>query len=413
MRFGIGRMLDPSLDLFLHRFGDDGRGFAYLAGLQRNRVILGERLHAALDGDLATAPAFGLARPAARFGLLLPVEAAIEAMPLEPDQRFLPAVDQGEGFASAFNFSDGEQGSWLDPRISRDSFDLAKRGFVEHGSLLIVKGGAVMLEGTMSRLSRLIRERKQHVFSMRLRASRYFGETAAALISDNTAQLNYLFNVFPEEKLIYVEVPKAGCTTIKTFLSRHMWGRDPVDCHDRQQSGLLSPIDIGFDRFDALLRDPDLLLFTVVRNPFARLRSCYLDKFANVNLAEPQHDGMARQIFAGSPTENRLSFNRFVEQACATAATTNNGHWMPMARMVPMIMPITVIKLENLVDEMSPVLHRLSRSGDALRRRHNSTKPDPSIQWTEPLASRVRHSYADDFRLFGYSTRQGALAPTE
>lgn len=258
----------------------------------------------------------------------------------------------------------------------------------------------------MSRLSQLIRHRKDHLFSIQMRVSRYFANTTTNRLNDGTVYLHYYFNVIPKHKLIYIEVPKAGCTTMKSFLARTVNGIDlenPLDYHERRKSGLLAPSDIGFQQFEALLHEPELLIFTVVRNPFARLRSCYLDKFASLDIGDPKNAWLARQIVGRPRKQERiLSFERFVEQACSTAATTRNPHWMPMSRIVPSVHPIMVVKLESLTDGIRPILDRLGCTENILQRPLNTTKPFGSVEWTGPMLQRVKEAYADDFLRFGY-----------
>lgn len=225
-------------------------------------------------------------------------------------------------------------------------------------------------------------------------------------INHSTMDFHYFFNVAPDQQLIYIEVLKAGCTTIKNLLATCLYGRqlsNPHDIHARQNSGLLGPSDIGLSRFESLLYDPQTLVFTVVREPFSRLRSCYLDK-----IARPNHV-IISTLMGDRAHDKPISFETFVRRACATAETTDNGHWAPMSRIVPMSsgVNIRVIKLENLSHELSPVLDRLDASPairDSITRPLNAAGRAHifDAEWTEPLKDEVRKAYTADFALFGY-----------
>lgn len=234
-------------------------------------------------------------------------------------------------------------------------------------------------------------------------------DTLSYRICRSVMAMDYFFHLAPQKKLIYIEVPKAGCTTVKNLLSRSLFGPrpgDPSDCHDRSRSGLLAPSTVGVERFEALIQDPETLVFTVVRNPFARLRSCYLDKFRGVSLSEPwmRHLIGDASLPGRDVAADRLSFDSFVRCACATAATTRNGHWAPMDRIVPRDIQVEIVRLEDLRNGLEPVLDRLDASDEirALVKPHNATTPDSEVTWTEPLMAAVRRAYADDFRRFGY-----------
>lgn len=99
---------------------------------------------------------------------------------------------------------------------------------------------------------------------------------------------NDLIDVLPQQRIIYVCVPKNASTRIKLTLSlllgRNM--RSESDVHRRKLSGLKSPKRTGLVAFHRIATDPLALRFAFVRNPYERLVSCWLDKFRGVPLTE-------------------------------------------------------------------------------------------------------------------------------
>ena len=273
----------------------------------------------------------------------------------------------------------------------------------------------------MSELTKLTRNIKALVFRSEFRIHDAVAGSVTRKLYDACADLNYFFNPIPQRKLVYIEVPKAACTKMKSLLSNSVYKTDPasdINYHDRKELKLPSPIQLGYRRFEKLLKDPDTIVFTVTRNPFSRLRSCYSNKFQHRKLSEPDRRAVAwftsligndwrERIPQVDIERDRLSFDSFVRFACAGATTTNNGHWMSMSRIVPINrgVDIKVIKLENLVEEISPVLDRLG-APDELRQSLtspvNTSSSVVETEWTEELIEIVRQTYAQDFSGFGY-----------
>ncbi len=230
-------------------------------------------------------------------------------------------------------------------------------------------------------------------------------------------EMNYFFNVVPERKLIYIEISKAGSSTIKTILANVCYGRtfdeNPALCHNRSYSGLKSPKMVGEQEFVRLIDDPETLIFTVVRNPFLRLQSCYSDKFTGAPITDGGNPYL-KQFFetvghrSSYLSDGELTFEEFVRFACSTASKRLNGHWSLMSDNIPVgLDTIRVMKLENLQNDIGPVADRLGVDADlfgAARTAKNTTESCRfDTMWTDKLVARVRRAYRKDFKRFDYS----------
>ena len=225
---------------------------------------------------------------------------------------------------------------------------------------------------------------------------------------------DYFINVLPNCGAIYIDVPKAASTRIKTTLARLENGReiDSRRAHHRKDTGLLSPRSAGLSRFHAMATAPDTLIFTVVRNPFARLVSCYRDKFQGLGVStrSPFLARAERYFGAQRVAIDRaagLSFAQFVDFACATCADRVDGHWNLQSDIVPATtLRIDVIaKVETLRDDLPRILGRIGGDdvlGDQRRPLNTTPKADPRDWFTDDLAERVREAYAADFARFHY-----------
>jgi hypothetical protein len=141
-----------------------------------------------------------------------------------------------------------------------------------------------------------------------------------------------------ERRFVYVQIPKAACTAVKRLLREVVnasplrlfgWSaretRRSMFIHDRDNVPIppLTALDSALQR--ELLESPDVLRFTIVRNPYTRLVSAWRDK---VVLCEPcVEDVYAAVRGEPPPLENKtiLSFGEFVSYI--ERATYWDGHW--------------------------------------------------------------------------------------
>lgn len=203
----------------------------------------------------------------------------------------------------------------------------------------------------------------------------------------------------PELPVIYVAVPKAGCSTIKQSLKTAQG-----EAYARDGRQFVRNADPHGDD-DCLRRKGlaaeacrDRYLFTCVRNPFARALSAYLDK------VEPPD----RRAFPELRGSGSVSFEDFLRAVAAYAPYQLDDHFRPQHINLnyPSIAYDAIYFLEaptalaEVVGQVAPGF-RLERyapharsAAEKLRTNYNAT--------TERL---VREIYALDFEVFGYSLR--------
>jgi hypothetical protein len=231
---------------------------------------------------------------------------------------------------------------------------------------------------------------------------------------------NAHIDVLPEQRVIYVCVPKNASSRIKMTLSAVLGRtlRSDWEAHKRKPSGLKSPKRVGLTIFHRLATDPRALRFAFVRNPYARLVSCWLNKFREVPLtpAKPAVDSYLAWRQQNDPSlpegpTNTLSFDEFINFAAMTAQDRVDAHWHLQTGLLEMpgIELNLVGKVESFERDFMRVLDHVQAS-DGLRA--DATKPanvsDP-IDWrsyyTNELANRVHKAYELDFDRFQYSRK--------
>ena len=112
------------------------------------------------------------------------------------------------------------------------------------------------------------------------------------------AQVNYHFNFSLKNRYLYVQTSKCACTFIKASLTRFELAdeaffsasyrhtdREKV-VKDALQNGphqpvnravFVKPYQLGMKYFNQIISDPSYFRFTVVRNPYTRVLSAFLD----------------------------------------------------------------------------------------------------------------------------------------
>jgi hypothetical protein len=206
--------------------------------------------------------------------------------------------------------------------------------------------------------------------------------------------------------LLYLNNPKCGCTTIKYALwlaSDALLGRNTFEgnVHDRR----VDPFARNVFRLSPRQRGKiaQAVVFSVVRNPFARALSAYVDKVANDPVVWP----IFLKRFGLKPTvgKKELSFADFLGLIAVAHDDILDGHFRPQCRnlLLPLAKPVFVGFVENMA-AVGAFLE--SRAIPFRDERMNASRSDEQLGavYDRRTAVLVRNRFAEDFARFGYST---------
>ena len=227
---------------------------------------------------------------------------------------------------------------------------------------------------------------------------------------------DYFMHILPSYKLIYIEVPKAASSYILEKLQELTNPKTPKakNIHTRSESGFDSPRSMGIVPFVKLIDDPETLIFTSVRNPYSRIVSCYFDKFSEVIIGDGSYISniyTSYQRIAIRPVSEgtSISFEAFIEFACATAPLRFDGHWCRQSDIIPdaFAIPKAIVRFETMQEDFIAVLHtlptgRLPPSPPVAQRPATNERRLKEVLSTG-TAARILDTYAADFSRFGYS----------
>lgn len=134
---------------------------------------------------------------------------------------------------------------------------------------------------------------------------------------------------YPKFKVLYMPVPKAGCAALQAAFLK-MYGIEPVDGEINKTSIELFMLSTVLNNEEATLDEiySEYFKFTVVRNPYERVLSAYLNKFVTANCQYPPARRIAREI--GHPP----SFREFIMYLVRRPAEQFDEHWRPQSSIV-------------------------------------------------------------------------------
>jgi chondroitin 4-sulfotransferase 11 len=203
-------------------------------------------------------------------------------------------------------------------------------------------------------------------------------------------------------KFIYFPVPKVACSSMKILIAQL--------CKLEQKS---CPHIIDFELVSArhLKSYPDYCCFTVVRNPWDRLVSCYKDKihhFSETNNGR-LFLGFERynQIFHVKAFYPKMPFDQFVKIVSLIPDGISDEHFRSQTRLIytpkRSLTVIKVAKLENLNLDLANFLTTLNISNIEIAR-INQTSPSQYRDYHDTrLKKIVARRYLSDIEMFKYS----------
>lgn len=220
--------------------------------------------------------------------------------------------------------------------------------------------------------------------------------------------------VFPELRLFFNRIKKSGNSTVTAFLAElaaEQTGRRFKTVHEAKKAAL-SPTRCSW-RDAREMRD--YTHFTVVRNPYDRVLSAFLNK---VSLGEEGNDSRKPhfRIVPGWNEPTPEGFARFVA-FLDDGGLRYNRHWWPQRDLL--VMPPDrfhmIARLESLPEDMARLLAMIGREPDrarSLKVPHPLEVSQPlkitgatsrrATFYTPELAATVQRLYVTDFETFGY-----------
>jgi hypothetical protein len=217
--------------------------------------------------------------------------------------------------------------------------------------------------------------------------------------------------VLAEQRLVYLSNAKSGCSTMKNSLWKSVSPNtfDPEKpAHSRHGSPFVETLRMIAQDLNGLSNST---FFTVVRNPYSRLLSAYLDKVRR-NPRDPYVWPRISNRFDFPPSSRPLLRDLLVRFAEEDPALLD-PHFAP--QYVNTLYDYVECDYVGHLEQMDQVADFLTERGMTISNyRKHSTSADESVTELlgEPEIDLIRKIYAKDFELFGYSEDPTRLEPT-
>jgi len=220
---------------------------------------------------------------------------------------------------------------------------------------------------------------------------------------------------------MYFEVPKAGCTSMKTFLHR-LERLPPIEqgrfdrperpeglVHLRNRFGMPTLLDFTDEQQQIILDAPDFFRFTIVRNPYSRLISAWKDK---IQACAPDFTFVYETLRGGLPrgVEDIIRFDEFVGFVAHENLDTCNPHWRRQtAHLFYPTLNLRIGHLESLAETIEAMrVHLRLAEIDAPPHSHEVVG---SATYSPEMSDLVFRLYEQDFAIFGYDQNGWQKSP--
>ncbi len=215
----------------------------------------------------------------------------------------------------------------------------------------------------------------------------------------------YLFNIrqaqnernvffFPKANVVYLPIPKCGCSTIFSLLVMNELELNEIP---KQVHSMTYKFNI--DPANAFSNENNPLVFTFVRNPLIRIVSCYKNLVVDItenDIAFPYYPG----VFS-----REMTFAEFVDKIIYIPDWRADRHFKSQSAHLrkPGLKKIDYIgKLENFDEDIKQITDRIEIP--YIDPVNVSSRAATKLEeyYTKEVAEKVHKRYLEDFRSLGY-----------
>jgi hypothetical protein len=226
---------------------------------------------------------------------------------------------------------------------------------------------------------------------------------------------SYLINLSKRWRYLYLEIPKVACSTIKRSLHRLELGDGaelPKDIHLKSESPLLGPFEDPTATIKAQT-DEGWTRFAFTRNPYARIVSCFLNKFGSQSTENDPQANRRMLMGLGLGIRRQPDFLEFLSAVKEQPHCQMDIHWLPQTIVFKgFVAPAIIGRFERFESHFTEILRHIG--GTQYPSIEDARKYYPHFYniGAESILSRlvgkkerelISEIYRDDFDALGYS----------
>lgn len=241
--------------------------------------------------------------------------------------------------------------------------------------------------------------------------------TAAYVQSLGWRSVNLHTHISLVNRYVYVEVPKAGCGTMKATLGGMEAARNNPGMVQRFQDAphnrlaatpFVRPFQLPDDLLEHVLTSPDYRRFTVVREPAARALSGFLEKVGQgLKQSEPIVEALRERTGRAIDPQD-VTLEQFLQVIADLPSRKQDPHWRRQADHIGLgiVDYDAVVHLENL-DASWDLIGDLTRTpdlkGEYFCRNSTGARTRIADYYTPELLDLVGEIYTRDYAELDYA----------
>jgi len=207
--------------------------------------------------------------------------------------------------------------------------------------------------------------------------------------------------VHPSQDLVFVRVPKAGCSTVIARLLAQSGDGKTSTLSLHSENPLATYERADFSERLSTLNPKRTQMFTVVRNPYTRVLSAFREK------VELKIDGPRYRSELGIDQSAKINFAEFVDILVTKNPLMLDMHFMPQSLIVAndKVRYDAIFHLENMqecFEWMDAILPQTGAQSSAIAPHATNANARVKSLYTPDIAAKIEAYYADDFELLGY-----------
>ena len=241
----------------------------------------------------------------------------------------------------------------------------------------------------------------------------------AELIKLKTSRdLNLDICISLKNRYVYSMVSKAASSTVTYYLQMAEYygsGFTVQDVNNAYMSPHVRLFQLRDEEFVGILNSSQYRKVAFVRNPYARLLSCYLHRIIGDRRMNPSRKALFKGLKIGMDSARMPSFQDFIEFISDQDTLQMERHWVVQHDCIlySLIDYDFIGRQENLIDDLLRLERLLFGNERFDRSLLGSLNCGPMITgangklrdyYDERLMARVADRYKVDFEVFGYST---------